>query len=338
MGLENSFESELANDQKHLDDEKAGKATAEEDKATAEKDLEVTVNELNSQTEALATARGSCLTIAADHEASVAGRKEELEVIAKAKQIIKESTAPAGSKTYSMLQVMRSQADLAGSEVVAVVKRLAKEQKSPALAQLASRIMGMMRHRSRGDVFGKVKGLIVDMIGKLEKEGDADAEEKAWCDEQMAKTAAKKSDLEDDLDKATARIDAADAKSAKLQEELQVLAGELSALKKEQAELDKIRAEEKADYEAAKSDLEAGLTGVRKALAVLQEYYGAASASMLQDEQPAKPAGHQKSSGAGGSIIDILQTVESDFATNLAKVEAQESDSQSEYEKVTQEN
>merc|ERR1712194_327598 len=105
-----------------------------------------------------------------------------------------------------------------------------------------------------------------------------------------------------------------------------VLAGELSALKKEQAELDKIRAEEKADYEVAKSDLEAGLTGVRKAL------------SVLQDEQPSKPAGHQKSSGAGGSIIDILQTVESDFATNLAKVEAQESDSQSEYEKVTQEN
>merc|ERR1712160_206877 len=120
--------------------------------------------------------------------------------------------------------------------------------------------------------------------------------------------------------------------------ELQVLAGELSALKKEQAELDKIRAEEKADYEVAKSDLEAGLTGVRKALAVLQEYYGAASASMLQDEQPAKPAGHQKSSGAGGSIIDILQTVESDFATNLAKAEAEENDAQASYEKVTQEN
>merc|ERR1712238_633685 len=102
--------------------------------------------------------------------------------------------------------------------------------------------------------------------------------------------------------------------------------------------LDKIRAEEKADYEVAKSDLEAGLTGVRKALAVLQEYYGAASASMLQDEQPAKPAGHQKSSGAGGSIIDILQTVESDFATNLAKTESEEADAQDSYEKVTQEN
>merc|ERR1712085_187961 len=126
MGLENSFESELANDQKHLDDEKAGKATAEEDKATAEKDLEVTVNEFKSQTEQLATARSSCIQVAVDHEASVAARKEELEVIAKAKQILKESTSGAESKTYSLLQVMRSQADLAGSEVVAVVKRLAK--------------------------------------------------------------------------------------------------------------------------------------------------------------------------------------------------------------------
>ena len=160
------------------------------------------------------------------------------------------------------------------------------------------------------------------------------------CASQSAQSAKHSADLQDfvvnkfnalNLDKATARTDAAEAKSAKLGEELQVLAGELSALKKEQAELDKIRAEEKADYEVTKSDLEAGLY-------VLQEYYAAAFTSMLQDEQPAKPAGHQKSSGAGGSIIDILQTVESDFATNLAKVEAEESDSQSEYEKVTQEN
>merc|ERR1712085_230479 len=70
--------------------------------------------------------------------------------------------------------------------------------------------------------------------------------------------------------------------------------------------------------EDMKEKAEGQLADLRKALSVLQEYYGAASASMLQDEQPAKPAGHQKSSGAGGSIIDILQTVESDFATNLA--------------------
>merc|ERR1712013_878564 len=45
-----------------------------------------------------------------------------------------------------------------------------------------------------------------------------------------------------------------------------------------------------------------------------------------------------KASGSGGSIIDILEVVESDFATNLAKEESEEADAQSEYEKVTQEN
>merc|ERR1739848_322090 len=55
-------------------------------------------------------------------------------------------------------------------------------------------------------------------------------------------------------------------------------------------------------------------------------------------QQPAKPEMHEKASGAGGSIIDILQVCESDFATNLAKEESEEADAQSEYEKVSQEN
>merc|ERR1712217_970697 len=109
---------------------------------------------------------------------------------------------------------------------------------------------------------------------------------------------------------------------------------------------DMIRQEENADFTTAKSDLELGLTGVRKALDLLREYYGGAAAAMLQDDskfgaylqQPAAPVKHGKSSGAGGSIIDVLEVCESDFATNLAKEEAEEADAQSEYEKISQEN
>merc|ERR1712113_59940 len=111
---------------------------------------------------------------------------------------------------------------------------------------------------------------------------------------------------------------------------------------------DKIRSETHADYEAAKADLQLGLSGVREALRTLRDYYGGA-ASMIQADadpaafmqrmrQPAAPELHRKAGGAGGSIIDILEVVESDFATNLAKEEAEEADAQSEYEKVSQEN
>merc|ERR1712151_944993 len=129
------------------------------------------------------------------------------------------------------------------------------------------------------------------------------------------------------------------AKSARLKGEVKELEDELAALARTQAQMDQIRSETHADYEVAKADLESGLTGVRQALSTLRDYYGSA-ASMVQEEvrQPAAPELHSKSAGAGGSIIDILEVVESDFATNLAKEETEEADAQAEYEKVSQEN
>merc|ERR1719191_1245417 len=55
-------------------------------------------------------------------------------------------------------------------------------------------------------------------------------------------------------------------------------------------------------------------------------------------QQPAMPEKHSKAGGAGGSIVNILEVVESDFAKNLATEETQEADAAAEYEKTSQEN
>jgi chromosome segregation ATPase len=221
------------------------------------------------------------------------------------------------------------------SEAIALVKTLGKRYHSAALAQLASRLSAVVRFGNSDDVFAKVKGLIGDMINKLEKEAQAEATEKAYCDEQMAKTEAKKSELDDDIAKLTAKIDQAAARSAEAKSEVNVLQSELAAIAKEQAEMDRIRQEEHAAYVTAKADLELGLGGVRKALSVLRDYY-ASDAAMLQ--QPAKPETFQKAEGAASSIIGILEVCESDFATNLAKEESEEAEAASTYEKTTQTN
>merc|ERR1719407_95284 len=342
--MKQSLEDQIAADTKDMNEEKAGKEEAAEGKATAEGDLATTVKELKGAKEELNTANTDCMTTAADHEATVAARTEELKVIATAEKILKDSTSGAVDQTYDFLQVsassqMRTRADLANSEVITLVKKLAHDHHSAALAQLASRLAVVVRYGSKngGDPFGKIKGLISDMITKLEKEAESEATEKAYCDEQMAKTEAKKSELDATIAKLTNKIDRAASRSASLKEEVVELESELAALAKTQSEMDAIRREENANYKVAKAELNQGLTGVRKALGVLRDYYGSAAA-MIQEDQPAPPQQHAKSSGAGGSIINILEVCESDFATNLAKEESEEADSAANYEKVTQEN
>merc|ERR1719476_1072451 len=330
--LKQSLEDSIAADTKDLGEEKAAKGAAEEAKASAEGDLAATNKDLADAQAALENANRDCMQVAADHEATVASRTEELKTIAEAKQVLTSTTGGAESQTYSFLQ-LKSRADLAGAEVVTMVKKLAQTHHSAALAQLASRIFAIMRLGSSGgdDPFAKVKGLISEMISKLE------AEEKAWCDEQITKTEEKKTDLESDIAKLSAKIDVASAKSADLKKQVKELQAELAALAKLQAEMDAIRQEQRAAFAQAKADLELGLQGVRQALTILREYYGGAAA-LVQQPQPARPELFAKAAGAGNSIVGILEVVESDFAKNLAKETTEEDDAEADYQKTTQEN
>merc|ERR1719197_257472 len=145
--LKQSLEDQIEADTKDMDEEKSLKASTEESKAIAEGDLADTVKGLAQDKKALATASSTCMTVAADHDATVKSRNEELNAIATAKKILNETSSGAVSQTYSLLQVssqtgskLQTRADLAHAEVVRLVKELAKQHHSVTLAQLASRI------------------------------------------------------------------------------------------------------------------------------------------------------------------------------------------------------
>jgi chromosome segregation ATPase len=338
--LKQSLEDEMAADEKEINESKQRKSAAQGTKATAEGELATTKDSLATSEKTLATMDTGCATAAADHEASVKSRAEELKAIAAAKKALSENVGGASGRVYSFLQVDHSQrvissrADLANIEVVNLLRELARRDQSSALAQLASRVSATVRFGTRNgeDPFAKVKSMIKEMVGRLEKEGAEEATHKAWCDEQMGETKQKTLELNHDIEGFTAKMDKAKSRSIKLKDEVAGLQAALADVAKSQAELDKVRREENAAFVEAKSDLEQGLKGVRMALKILKEYY-AKSAEFVQ--QPALESGHSKDAGTGSSVIGMLEVVESDFGRSLATAEAEEDASAVDYEKVS---
>jgi len=246
---------------------------------------------------------------------------------------LQEAVGGATDQTYSFLQVDSSSrlstgADLANFEAVRFIRDLARKQKSTELAQLASRMASAVRFASNGgsDPFAKVKGLITDMISKLEADASGDASHKAYCDKETSESQSKKDEKKALVEKLSTQIDSMNAKGAKLKEEVASLQKELAELASSQAEMNKIRQDQKSLYNNNSAEMKQGVDGVQKALSVLKDYYASDGKS------------HSSADGAGSGIIGMLEVVESDFTKGLAEMEATESMAASEYERVSKQN
>merc|ERR1719395_501197 len=323
--LKQSLTDEVKFANKDMDKAKKDLAESQEKKATATGDLEVTSKDLAEDIQTKSTLHQDCMTGAEEFELATKSRGEELNALATAKKVIKESTGGAAGQSYGLNQLsflqMASGADLAKFEAVRFVRDLARKSKAPALAQLASRMESAMRLGAAAgeDPFAKVKGLITDMIATLESEAEEDASQKAYCDKETSEATAKKDDLTAESDKLSTKIAQDKAASAKLKEEAAALQAELANMAQAKAEADKLRAEEKAAFEKNSAEMALGIEGVKKALSVLKEYYA-------QDGKS-----HGAAEGAGAGIIGLLEVCESDFTKGLTEMTAQEETAASDY-------
>merc|ERR1719267_498479 len=337
--MEQGLEDEIKYGEKELAEAKAALAAAQEAKAGAEGDLAVAAKALAADVKALADLHADCMQKAEEFEAETKSRGEELKAIAMAKKVIQESTGGEGGAedlTYSLDQVsllqvasrLNSGADLANFEALRFIRDLARKQKSTALAQLAQRMSAAVSHSARSgeDPFAKVKGLIKEMIERLMADAEADANQKAYCDKEMAETNTKKDEKTDELAKLNAAIDRMAARSAQLKDEVAALQKELADLAATQAEMDKIRQEEHEIFSTNKPEMEEGIEGVKLALKILREYYA------KEDKA------HTAAEGAGAGIIGLLEVIESDLTKGLAEMTATEEAAAAEYDRQTKEN
>merc|ERR1719215_1416070 len=320
---------------KEIAEAKKALAGSGEKKAAAEGDLAATTKTKKEDVGTLADLHQSCLTYAQNYEAETKSRSEELHAIAEAKKVISSETVGAEGATYGLNQVsfaqrsqLSSRTDLANFEAVRLVRKLASRDHSSALAQLASRMSTAMRAgASQGaDPFGKVKGLISDMIERLEAEAEADATHKAYCDKELAESNQKKADKETEIQKLSTKIDQMSARSSQLKSEVAGLQKALAELAAAQAEMNKMRAEENAAFKTNKADMEQGLEGVKLALKILREYYAKGDAA------------HAAAEGAGNGIIGLLEVIESDFSQATAEFITVEETAAATYDKESKAN
>ena len=133
-------------------------------------DLKMTEDALAEETAAFKDTTQDCLAIqakVADFEATNNSPSEELEAFAKAKAVISEKTDDAEYRDNGSVLSSRGW----------VAIKFTKSEHSIELAQLPSHVVFAMHAETSNDddPFAKVKGLISDMIARLEEKASADA-------------------------------------------------------------------------------------------------------------------------------------------------------------------
>merc|ERR1719387_1237547 len=272
----------------------------------------------------LSTLKTDCAEAAKSFEEKKADSKAEMAAIEKAKSILAD-----GVKVFLSGFVQTAQSDPYADDSsadddkrAAVRARLVRDLKDLS-HKVGSFAMMELASSASTDPFEKVKGLITDMVAKLVSEANAEATQKAFCDEETAKSKKEQTEKSMRSDELNSRLDTAAAAKGTLLQSIKDLNAEIADLDAKTAETTSIRAAEKATYLKSSADFKAAATAVEDAIRVLKEYY----ASFLQTKGKAK----------NPTIIGILETSGAEFTKMYMQIETAETEAVSAFKKMSDE-
>jgi chromosome segregation ATPase len=302
-----------------VSDAKSLKATLAQTSGKAKGELELTQKGKMADTVFLSTLKTECETAAKEFAEKETTSKGEMAAIEKAKSILSEKV-----KVFFVQTAERDPfADDASTDdekraavrahLVADLKALSHKVSSFAMMELAS--------SASQDPFEKVKGLITDMIAKLVSEANAEATQKAFCDEETAKSKKEMAEKSMRSDELNSRLDTAAASKGTLLQSIKDLTEEIADMDAKTSESTKLRAEEHATYLKASADFKMAAKAVEDAIRVLKEFY----------------AGSGTTSDASATICGILETSGAEFTKMYMEVETTETEAVSAFKKMSDE-
>eukprot|EP00928_Gymnodinium_smaydae_P012663 TRINITY_DN145_c0_g3_i1.p1 TRINITY_DN145_c0_g3~~TRINITY_DN145_c0_g3_i1.p1 ORF type:complete len:706 (-),score=271.80 TRINITY_DN145_c0_g3_i1:132-2249(-) len=257
-----------------------------------------------------------------------------------------QPSSKAGKAAAAFLQVRNSGRALdAARQALAQLDGEAKRLKSPVLAAVAAKVALQEDH------FVKVRGLIKDLVAKLEAEAASEADQKSYCDTEMQKAVSARDAQQLEKESQTAIVTEKEAEKARLQQEIATLSQEIADLKKGLNEATQLRSEEKADNDRTIADAGAGKTSVEEAISVLKAYYEAQGVNVelleytppnadregktVADRAPemSYSGEYRGASAASKGIMGLLQVIQADFERTVTTVTQAESDAQAKFDK-----
>merc|ERR1719401_2694738 len=166
--------------------------------------------------------------------------------------------------------------------------------------------------------------MIKDLIVKLMEQANAEADQHAYCETELATNKQTREIKSSEVEELTAELESQNALFEKLTTEIAELSDEVSKIKAQQKEATDIRTAEKKTNTATIADAKVAQSAVEKATKVLKDYYSsvAASSALLQDttglkQQMAQAASldpYKGQQAGSGGIMGMLEVILSDFA------------------------
>jgi len=257
-------------------------------------------------------------------------RKLELEALAKAIEIISSPNVADSYAGHVKLAQVPNFLQMKSSSRRVLVKDRATIYLQKRAASLKSKTLAALATEMAANPFAKVVDMIKTLIAKLKEEAAAEADHKAWCDQQLNENKHKRNKKTTESEKLMAEIDEFNANIDTMAKKIQTLIQEQEDLTKAMGEATSQRIAEKAENEAAIADAQAGAGAVRTALVVLRNFYD--SQSFIQQRQAPEMASYGGMQAGKGGVVGMLEVIVSDFVRLEAETKSAEAMGAAEYD------
>jgi uncharacterized coiled-coil DUF342 family protein len=209
---------------------------------------------------------------------------------------------------------------------------------SPALSAVAVRVSLVERSGATEDHFVKVRGLIKDLLQKLEDDAHNEQTQKGACDGGIEKAVKDRDEGKGRIEISAAKLTVLNSNREGLVEENEMLTEQIAELKKAILEAVELFKEQEADLDEKLGMCDEGTDSVKLAINLLETFYGGAEflqaqarpisgsdrdGNRVQDLAPETAQGtyHGAESESLG-IIGILDVILNDFHESLEQAEA----------------